>query len=305
VLVVGIVKRTLNRGLLELRRRRAQARLAAQRTCVAGILASKEPPLCSGAEAAFEDLQAKYTGVPEYGYDPYSTWRRGTERALVLMKLVARLETPGARILETACGDAMTGFVLSGFGHDVTLSDLEDWRDSRARALTFTTCDVCRQLPFGDEQFDVCVTYNSFEHLNDPEGALAEMIRVLRPGGWLFTDFGPLYAGPWGLHAYRTLRMPYPQFLFSESFWRAKLRELGIRDLNRVMDDLQPLNRWSVAKFRELWRNSGCEVGEYTELSAQSELDMIERFPTSFQGRGLTVEDVSTHGVKALLRKRG
>ena len=197
----------------------------------------------------------------------------------------------------------MTGFALGSFGHYVTLTDLEDWRDPRARSMAFEPADICDALPLQYGQFAACATYNSFEHFPNPEIALSEMIKVLEPGGWLFTEFGPLYAGPWGLHAYRTLRMPFPQFLFSEAFWRGKLNQLGMRDLNRAMTDLQPMNRWSARHFRQLWERSGCEVLHYSEAKAELHLDLIEAFPSSFQGRGLTLHDVTTQSIQVLLRK--
>jgi hypothetical protein len=41
----------------------------------------------------------------------------------------------------------------------------------------------------------------------------------------------------------------------------------------------------------------------YSEGLAEPHLDIIERFPKSFQGRNLTIEDVSIQSVKVLLRK--
>jgi SAM-dependent methyltransferase len=40
-------------------------------------------------------------------------------------------------------------------------------------------------LPFADASFDVCVTLNGLHCFPDPEGAVAEFARVLRPGGTL------------------------------------------------------------------------------------------------------------------------
>jgi SAM-dependent methyltransferase len=40
-------------------------------------------------------------------------------------------------------------------------------------------------LPFRDEQFDVAVSTQVYEYVDDVEGALAEVRRVLRPGGRL------------------------------------------------------------------------------------------------------------------------
>jgi len=40
-------------------------------------------------------------------------------------------------------------------------------------------------LPFGDESFDVVITSEMLEHVQDDTSALAEMARVLKPGGQL------------------------------------------------------------------------------------------------------------------------
>jgi SAM-dependent methyltransferase len=40
-------------------------------------------------------------------------------------------------------------------------------------------------LPFGDGAFDIVVADYVFEHIADPERAAAELLRVVRPGGWI------------------------------------------------------------------------------------------------------------------------
>lgn len=40
-------------------------------------------------------------------------------------------------------------------------------------------------LPFGDAQFDVIYSYAVFEHIDDPSALASELVRVLKPGGWL------------------------------------------------------------------------------------------------------------------------
>ena len=51
-------------------------------------------------------------------------------------------------------------------------------------AIEFVEADVTA-LQFADASFDLCVTYNGLHCLPDPRAALAELVRVLRPGGTL------------------------------------------------------------------------------------------------------------------------
>ena len=60
---------------------------------------------------------------------------------------------------------------------------------SRSPATAETPVEYSRgdalALPFGDEQFDVAVSTQVYEYVDDIEGALAEARRALRPGGRL------------------------------------------------------------------------------------------------------------------------
>ncbi len=271
---------------------------------VSAILARPEPPDYASSEAAFELLQAESAGVPEYGYDPLSTWKRGADRAAALLTLSAQLKTPGACVLEAGCGDGMTGYLLAGFGHEIVLADADDWRDARALPLPFLKGDLALPGLVPENHFDLICSYNSFEHFADPAAVLRQLVRACQPGGLLYLEFGPLYCGPWGLHAYRTLRMPYPQFLFSAKFLERKLDYLGIEDLGRKRTSLQHLNRWRVAQFRHLWDESGCELVRCdVNWVDVNHLRTVETFPEAFRGRGLALEDLLAQSLTVLLRK--
>jgi SAM-dependent methyltransferase len=60
-------------------------------------------------------------------------------------------------------------------------------------------------LPFADETFDCVICTEVLEHCPDPWAAAAEIVRVLRPGGWLFlsTPFLlPLHEMPHDYHRF-------------------------------------------------------------------------------------------------------
>lgn len=183
------------------------------------------------------------------------------------------------------------------------LTDLEDWRDDRARSLAFHQGELESGLGLPDAHFDLLYSYNTFEHLRDPGACLRELARLCRPGGLIHLDFGPLFASAWGLHVYHTIRTPYAQFLYSEEFINRKLRELGIFDLGKERLAPQPLNRWRLAQFEELFRSVGCEMIECSALLHSRWLGLVSRYPASFAGRGLTVEDLTHATLRVTLRK--
>jgi SAM-dependent methyltransferase len=265
------------------------------------VLRGEKPSDTTTAERDFDRLQRLVKAPPVYPYDSHSTWERGLRRARGLIALTG--QRAGLRSLDVGCGDGMTAVLLAGYGFEAHLMDLEDWRDERARHLPFHQGELESGLGLPDGHFDLVYSYNTFEHLRDPAACLRELVRVCRPGGWLHLDFGPLFASAWGLHVYHTIRVPYAQFLFSEPFIERKLRELGIWDLGKARHTPQPLNRWRLAQFDELFATSGCAVAERSTLLLCRWLGLIRRYPASFSGRGLSFADVTQATIRVTLRK--
>ena len=271
---------------------------------IAGVLRSPVPAIPYDDDAIFWPLQREFAPRDSYRYGARDLWQRASTRTQALLDLPA-LREPGARVLEAGCGDGMTGYLLRCYGHAVTLTDIADWRDRRARGLDFVRADLCAGVALAPDRFDLVCSYNTFEHLDHPDRALDELVRVCKPGGLVRLQFGPLYASAWGLHAYKTLTIPYAQFLFSPAFIADKLRMLGIRDLGVARETLQPLNRWRVAGFSRLWERADCDVIAQSARQDRSGLALIDRFPRAFTGRGLTFADVATKQLAVTLRKRG
>jgi ubiquinone/menaquinone biosynthesis C-methylase UbiE len=100
---------------------------------------------------------------------------------------------PGSAVLDVPCGGgvAFRG-VPPGAGLRYVAADLSPLMLGRARAeaarrgldATFTRVSVER-LPFPAGTFDLCLTYNGLHCFPDPAAAVAELARVLRPGGVL------------------------------------------------------------------------------------------------------------------------
>ena len=95
-----------------------------------------------------------------------------------------------------------------------------------------------RHLRFEDAYFDCVFSVATFEHILDVAAALREMHRVLKPGGIVYSNFGPLWSSCKGHHVYAVVgdeearhfkpeKNPLPDFshlLLSPSQLRASLK---------------------------------------------------------------------------------
>lgn len=105
-------------------------------------------------------------------------------------------EDPGSRWIDVACGPgviscAMAGRVGAVTGVDLTPAMVEE-AEKRAREeekgnLYFTLGDVTA-LDFPDGVFDGAITRLSLHHIPAPGRVVAEMARVVRPGGWVLVS---------------------------------------------------------------------------------------------------------------------
>ncbi len=126
------------------------------------------------------------TVLLSYGQD------RRWKRRLVAMAPIS----PGVRVLDLACGTGDITYALadagaSSVGLDITARMVEIARGKRPPATTsrFLVGDMMA-LPFGDATFDVVTTGYGIRNVPVIAEAVAEMARVLRPGGVLLSlDF--------------------------------------------------------------------------------------------------------------------
>jgi SAM-dependent methyltransferase len=103
----------------------------------------------------------------------------------------------GGRVLDVATGaGGFVRFLLDGLRDHAEIVGI-DANGERAAAFTTTfgeTPDIrfeqmdARHLAFPADSFDTACVSNSLHHFADPDPVLAEMLRVLRPGGHLVVN---------------------------------------------------------------------------------------------------------------------
>jgi ubiquinone/menaquinone biosynthesis C-methylase UbiE len=135
-----------------------------------------------------------YRGAPMEGrlarWYARQTRRLRPEFAAEARDIAAQL-APGARVLEVAPGPGYLAVELAKlgafeiFGLDVSHSFVRIARDYAAKSgvkVEFRQGDAAA-MPFGPDVFDFIISRAAFKNFGDPGGAIAEMRRVLRPGG--------------------------------------------------------------------------------------------------------------------------
>jgi SAM-dependent methyltransferase len=94
----------------------------------------------------------------------------------------------GRRILDAACGEGYGTAMMAAAGAARAVGvDIHGRTVAHAREKyggEFEEGDVCR-LPFEDASFDLVVSFETIEHVEDPGTMLAEFRRVLEPAGLL------------------------------------------------------------------------------------------------------------------------
>ncbi len=96
----------------------------------------------------------------------------------------------GKQVLDVACGPGLVACAAARLAEHVTGIDLTPamiaQAEQRQRQLRLTNLTwhigTAAPLPFADSSFDVVLSRYAFHHMTHPADALAEMVRVCRPG---------------------------------------------------------------------------------------------------------------------------
>lgn len=121
----------------------------------------------------------------------------------IARELIADVELDGKEVLEVGCGTGILSMLLMErgasrvVGGDISRSMLEQCRKKAADQgydqdrMEFRELDS-EELPFGDSSFDIVVSSMMLELVPNQEQVVAEMARVVKPGGTIaISTHGP------------------------------------------------------------------------------------------------------------------
>lgn len=214
----------------------------------------KDPDRVSGM---FDEVAPAYdrsNTVLSMGND--KLWRIATTREIA--------PRPGQRILDLAAGTAASSVALARSGAEVVAADFSPGMLAEGRRrhggipnLSFVQADAMN-LPFADNEFDLATISFGLRNVHDPKAALAEMFRVVAPGGRLvICEFS---------------QPPSPAFAALYRFYNSRVLPVVARSIssNAVAYDYlnESIRDWPDQSTLSAWiRGAGWEKVAYRNLS--------------------------------------
>jgi SAM-dependent methyltransferase len=182
--------------------------------------------------------------------EPSYVWRAGQDRRLEMIRQAAGDRLHGT-ILEDGCGvgvyvDRLAPMVNLIFGLEYDLARAHEASQlNRYHPNAHVLCAAGEGLPFPDAVFDLILSHEVLEHVQDDRLTVKEVVRSLRPGGrlvvfapnrgYLFETHGIYLRG-----SYRFGNIPLVNYLPRP--WRDRLaphvRIYTRRDLERLFEGL-------------------------------------------------------------------
>ena len=245
-----------------------------------------------------------------------------------------RPELAGARVLDVGCGDAANCVLMATqpvrevVGIDLYLPLLDaSEKSAPARRLADAlareagaasgAAQALSRLPlrlevmeagrmsFDDATFDVLISRSAMEHLSPIEGALAEMARVVRPGGLVHHSIDPFY-WPRGCHKRGVVDIPWAhaRLTLGEYHRFVAAREGAERAAERTRR-LETLNRLTLAQWRDTIAAGPFEVLDWEEEPSDFAREVLGEFPEVPETlvRGVTRSDLVCGRINAWLRR--
>jgi ubiquinone/menaquinone biosynthesis C-methylase UbiE len=205
----------------------------------------------------------------QFRFDDGAAYERmmGTWSRLAGATFIDWLAPPsGLKWIDVGCGNGAFSELLvercapaEVQGVDPSEGQLAFARTGPAARLTKFSRGDAMALPFSDDAFDAATMALVIFFVADPARGVAEMVRVVRPGGIVAAYAWDILGGGFPLEPIRI-----------------EMRAMGLMPLNPPSTDASRIER-----MRELWNGGALEAVEAREIAVQRTFDDFEDFWTT------------------------
>jgi 2-polyprenyl-3-methyl-5-hydroxy-6-metoxy-1,4-benzoquinol methylase len=244
----------------------------------------------------FHAICVKDAEPPTYSGDQYEEqFVYGEESAQrFFARFRGALEVKGKSVLDIGCGNGNVCLEAARRGaRRVVGTDMQplNWarENLRTRYAEFadrielvSTDGSLREL--GEQQFDVLISKDSFEHYEDPEGLVSAMEQLLALNGVFAIGFGPLWKAPTGGHIDFMTKVPWAHLIFPERTIMAERRRFRPAEDARCFAEIRGgLNKMTLARFEQIMHRSGLRLRYFSTNVSDNPvvrgMDFVRRAP--------------------------
>jgi SAM-dependent methyltransferase len=225
-------------------------------------------------------------------------------------------ELKSKRVLDLGCGHGSLCVDIAQSGASKVVGvDLDERRIAFAKEFTrlhypelvenleFLSIDI---KDYDSSFFDYMVSKYTFEHIIDLAKVLQEMKKRLKPGGRIYTGFGPLYYSPVGDHGRTHSFAPWGHVCQTETMIIQRLNRKRSDRISSIYD--LGLNKLTPADYRRIFAQSGFKLVFYRENlvmpSASTTRKMIGQVMSLFKAIPF-LEKYFTVNIWCILENRG
>lgn len=229
------------------------------------------------------DVYRQQFGIRSSNWHESARWI--TDRPLLDLHAAATRVRPDALVLDACCGSGVVGESFRGrVGRIVGLDITPEMVKLAQTRLDEVILGDVYESPFPDNHFDLVVNREVLHLLVEPERPVAEIFRMLRPGGQFIVGqllpYGPADA-PW---MFRLLKKKQPLFFnnFLEEDFRALLEGAGFVDVA-----MEETARWEdIDTWIDTWETPSLHRHEIRDLyhHAPQEVRAVHPFRISASG---------------------
>ncbi len=206
--------------------------LEAQRARIAARRASESARYEASQAEVNEDVYRAQFGIRSENWHESATWITH-ENLLAAHAAASKMPEDGV-LLDVCCGSGVVGASFQGKVGRIVGLDLTPQMAALARTrLDEVHLGNIYHIPFDEGTFDGVVTREVLHLLPEPERPVAQIFRVLKPGGQFIVGhilpYGPTDA-PWMWRVFKK-KQPLIFSMFQEEDFRALLEQAGFVDI--------------------------------------------------------------------------
>lgn len=191
---------------------------------------------------------------------------------LYFQRLGSQVDFRDKTVLDVGCGSGSACLYIAQqgarqvVGIDINATALAEAQERLAKnysdladRVTYTLISQPKQL--GDQKFDIILSKDSFEHIDNPKQYLECLEEYVADDGIIIIGFGPLWKSPWGPHITYMTRFPWVHLLFSErTIMQVRLRMINPADKAETYAQVAGgLNQMTLKKFNSILKESNLE----------------------------------------------